>query len=283
MHSQSPNLEAHIITNHRQSHFAPAFLFLSRERRRALETLYAVCRTVDDAVDEGRSDAVAYLAAWRNVFTERDAHAVESFGQKALAVRFLEAAERYDIPLNAMVDLIDKGVSVDLKQNRFETPMDTEAYCYGVAGTVGLACLPIFGVPVNEAKNYAVRLGIAIQWTNALRDVGVDAKLGRIYLPLEHLGQFGYTEADVFARRNSPNFQALMQHEYEVALGHYRRADELLPAAWKKTLLPARIMTAIYLRLLKKLKSRQFPVFEQKIRLNLFEKVGAVCSALKNN
>src|SRR5436190_20223824 len=150
MHSQSPNLEVGIITNHRQSHFAPAFWFLSRESRRALEILYAVCRTLDDAVDVGVKDAALFLAAWRHVFLEKDPQAVKVFQQTALATEFLEAAERFGIPLNAMIDLIDKGVSVDLQQNRFRTPMDTEAYCYGVAGTVGLACLPIFGVPVNE-------------------------------------------------------------------------------------------------------------------------------------
>lgn len=280
MHSQSQNLEVEIVTKHRQSHFSPAFWFLSRDRRRALETLYAVCRALDDAVDEGRSNARAFLDGWRRVFGEKDPHAVEEFGQLTLATAFLEAADRYEIPLSAMTDLIDKGVSADLAKNRFQTPMETEAYCYGVASTVGLACLPIFGVPVAEAKAYAVRLGIAVQWTNILRDVGVDAKMGRIYLPLDHLEQFGYTEAELNARKYSANLQALLQHEYDVAVSHYQRANELLPSAWKKTLLPARIITAIYVRLLNKLKAQGFPVLERKIRLNFFEKIGAVWTAL---
>src|SRR6185503_15651496 len=101
----------------------------------------------------------------------------------------------------------DRGVAVDLSQNRFQTPLELEGYCYGVAGTVGLACLPIFGVPVEEGKNFALRLGIAIQWINTIRDVGVDAKMGRIYLPLDHLDQFGYTEADLFNAMESPRLK----------------------------------------------------------------------------
>src|SRR4051812_13023226 len=89
MHSRSPNLESAIATSHRQSNFAPAFLFLTRERRKALETLYAVCRTLDDAVDVGAQDPPGFLNAWRQVFVERDARAVEALGQAELAATFL--------------------------------------------------------------------------------------------------------------------------------------------------------------------------------------------------
>lgn len=280
MHSQTHNLEFQVANKHRQSHFAPAFLFLSAERRQALKTLYAVCRTLDDAVDVGIPDKEGFLAAWKQVFESQESNAVDPFGQRGLATDFLEAADKFGIPLSAMVELIDKGVAVDLKQNRFQTAMDTEAYCYGVAGTVGLACLPIFGVPAGEAKLFAIRLGIAVQWTNIIRDVGVDAAAGRIYLPLDHLELFGYTEQDLLSRKNSSTFQALMHHEYAVAQDHYLRALELMPRFWAKPLLPARIMGGIYARLLEKIKSRDFPVFESKVRLNFMEKIGAVLSVL---
>jgi 15-cis-phytoene synthase len=183
--------------------------------------------------------------------------------------------------MNAMMDLIDKGVSQDLSVNRYQTAMDLETYCYGVAGTVGIACLPIFGVPVDQGRNFAIRLGIAVQWTNVIRDVGVDAKMGRIYLPLEQLERFGYTENELFESKNSPNFQALMAYEYDVAKSHYKRARDLFPAAWKSKLLPARIMGAIYERMLEKIKNRAYPVLQEKIRLNLFEKGLAVAKAIR--
>ncbi len=266
---------------HRQSHFSPAFFFLSRERRKGLETLYAVCRVLDDAVDTNQKEPAVYLSAWRRVFTDKDAAGLTPFGHKDLAEKFLETAEKFQIPLDAMTELIDKGVAVDLKVSRFQTPMDLEGYCYGVAGTVGLACLPIFGVPVGEARNYAIRLGVAVQWTNVLRDAGVDAQVGRIYLPLDHLEQFGYTEGELFARKNSSNFKALLAYEYDVAKSHYRRAKELLPARWKSELLPARIMGTIYERLLDKLKQRDFEVYRSKIRLNFVEKGLSVLKAVR--
>ncbi len=272
---------ATLATVHRQSHFSPAFFFLSRERKEGLQTLYAVARLIDDAVDTGQANPEIYLDAWRSVFKERDASQLGAFGHQPLAEKFLETADRFQIPLEVMRDLIDKGVAIDLKVNRFQTAMDLEAYCYGVAGTIGLACLPIFGVPVAEGRNFAIRLGTAIQWTNTLRDVGVDAKMGRIYLPLDHLEQFGYTENELFAFKNSSNFQALLTYEWGVAKSHYKRAAELMPAQWKSELLPARIMWSIYEQLLDKLKSRGFPVIHKKIRLNFLEKGWAVYRAVR--
>jgi phytoene synthase len=167
-----------LLNSYKTSHFAPAFLFLSAERRRALKLLYAVCRTLDDAADQGRADAAQYLEAWKKAFVSDDAEAVASFGQKELAREFLETVRRYDMPKHALIDLIDRGVALDLSPQRFQTPFDTENYCYGVAGMVGFLCLPLFGVPWQEAKDFAIRLGIAVQWTNLVRDVGADAKMG---------------------------------------------------------------------------------------------------------
>lgn len=189
--------------------------------------------------------------------------------------------KKYDIPIFSILDLIDKGVRVDLEKNRFQTPMDTESYCYGVAGTVGIACLPIFGVPWEQAKNFAVRLGIAIQWTNIVRDVGADAAMGRIYLPLDHLENFGCSENDVLSQKNTPEFERLMAYEGTVALSHYKRADELLPGEWNKQLLPARVMEKIYLKLLEKLSAQRYPVLTKRISLNIFEKARATLGALK--
>lgn len=265
-----------MVNSHRQSHFAPAFFFLTSERRKALEILYEVCRVLDDAVDVGQASPQEYLNAWKKVFSEGKSELLIPFGHRELAEKFLEVAASYKIPMSVMLDLIEKGVEVDLTQNRFETPMDTERYCYGVAGTVGLACLPIFGVPLELHQHFAIRLGIAIQWINIIRDVGIDAKMGRIYLPLEHLQLFGYTEQDLFNERTSSNFLDLMAYEAKVARSHYRRAMDLFPNEWKKQLRPARIMGQIYFDLLSKCERSHFSVFNKKIRLHFFEKMMSV-------
>ncbi|OVE75647.1 hypothetical protein BVX98_07225, partial [bacterium F11] len=117
---------------YRQSHFAPAFVFLPAERRQALKVLYAVCRILDDAVDkEDRGSPLPFLEAWRNVFEKKEAYFVKEFGYLDLAKQYLFISEQFQIPPFAMIDLIEKGVSVDLEKNRFQTPMETEAYCYG--------------------------------------------------------------------------------------------------------------------------------------------------------
>jgi len=266
---------------YKKSHFAPAFFFLPKDRREALKTLYAVCRVLDDAVDESYEDPVGFLAAWRDVFEKAEAQFVKKYGCFDLAEKFLHFAKKYDIPSFAMIHLIDQGVSVDLKHSRFQTPLDTEGYCYGVAGTVGIACLPLFGVPVQEAKEFAIRLGITVQWINSIRDVGVDAKMGRIYLPLDHLDQFEYTTVDLMAGRENPQFFDLMAFEAKIARSHYKRAEELMPQKWKNELKPARIMGQIYLRLLEKIEKENFPVIKKKITLNLWQKAAATIKEIK--
>lgn len=266
-----------------ESHFAPAFFFLPAERRRALNSLYAVFRVLDDAVDNNeQSDPKTYLKAWEDVFTMKSTEPVQSYGQGRLATDILDTLQKYDIPTFSLLDFIRLGVAQDLEKKRFETPMDTERYCYGVAGTVGIACLPVFGVPWAEAKEFATRLGIAVQWVNTVRDVGLDAEMGRIYLPQEHLQRFSIKEEDILSRRSSPAFVDLMRFEADVARSHYQRAEELMPAQWERQLLPARIMGTIYRKLLAKIEKRKYPVLTEKIRLNIFEKGAATLAALKN-
>ncbi len=256
----------------RSSHFAPAFFFLDRSHRRALQTLYAFFRVLDDAVDAPREDPRPILAAWRTALTEHRAGAVQSWGQEALAEDLLAVIRSFGVPEFALLDFIDKGVTEDIIPHRYQTPMDTEAYCYGVAGTVGIACLPLFGVPWAEAKDFAVRLGIAVQWINLVRDIAVDARMGRIYLPRDHWEACGCEEADILQSRPTPALQRLLELEGSVARSHYRRAMELLPPVWKKALRPARIMGHIYLSLLDKITKRGYPVLTERVSLTFWEK-----------
>jgi len=249
-----------------KSHFAPAFILLPAERRRALQHLYSIFRLLDDIVDlQTPEKARGCVAAWREFFATLQPQGLASYGYEKEAADMLLVSKKYDIPMFSFVDFVDKGLAIDLSQNRFETPMDTESYCYGVAGTVGVACLPIFGVPWQEAKDYAVRLGIGVQWINIVRDVAVDAQMGRIYLPLDHLEKFGCAESDLLTGKRSAEFDALIRYEAEVARSHYRRAEELLPAQWREALKPARVMGEIYMKLLAKIEKHHYAVLEERI------------------
>lgn len=270
--SETATIQMNWKNTYKSSNFAPAFLFLTPERRRALKILYAVCRVLDDAVDLGRDEPETFLAAWKSVFENEEARPLKKFGQYELALEFIAVAKLYKLPLHAMIDLIDKGVAVDLKQNRFQTAMDMESYFYGVAGTVGLACLPIFGVPWNEGKDFAIRLGITVQWINAIRDMGTDAKINRIYFAQDHLEQFKVSERSILEGKATENFNRFIAYEAKLARQNYARALELEPPHWRKELRPARMMGQIYMALLDKIEKNAFPVLHKRIKLNIWDK-----------
>src|SRR5882672_4037814 len=123
------------LNAYQSSHFAPAFFFMSGPRREALKVLYKVCRVLDDAVDLNQGDPQALLNGWRQFLISKNPDDVAQFGHRGLAEKFVKVAENYGVPYYAISDLIDKGVAEDLVKNRFQTPMDLERYCYGVAGT----------------------------------------------------------------------------------------------------------------------------------------------------
>jgi len=245
--------------------------------------MYSVFRLLDDIVDlQAPAKARAEVADWRSFFDTLDPSKLNILQHREKAMSLVLVVKKYEIQTFSFIDFIDKGLNVDLEKNRFETPMETESYCYGVAGTVGIACLPIFGVPWQEAKDYAVRLGIGVQWINIIRDVAVDARMGRIYLPTDHLEKFECNETDILEGRSSPAFLDLIRYETEVARSHFRRANELLPNEWRNLLKPARIMGEIYMKLLAKIEKHHYAVLNKRIRLNLFEKAAAAWSALRS-
>jgi len=264
-----------------QSHFAPAFFFLSKPRRRALQILYAVCRVLDDAVDKKNKAPVNFLLAWKEAFIQKNPDILIPFHYEALAKDFMAIAEEFRIPLWIFDDFLEKGVKVDLLDKEFVTQAETEDYCYGVAGTVGLACLPIFGVPLEEGRQFAVQLGTAVQWVNLIRDVGTDAKMGRCYFPQDHLAYFGLSKQSILEGKAGDPFFELMIYEAGLAKTFFGKAQNLLPKAWWKELLPARLMGGIYWRLLKKIEKQGFPTIEKKVKLSFAEKGLAVFNELR--
>jgi len=263
------------ITRRSRSNFYYAFLALPRARREALYAVYAFCRTVDDVADLGAERGVApglqrrELRRWR----EDVARCYEPAAMPAhpIAQRLRAAVERFPIPRAALEAIID-GVEMDLNRAVYETAEDLYPYCYRVAGAVGLCCIEIFGYTDPRARDYAIHLGTALQLTNILRDVGADARAGRVYLPQEDLRKFGVTDDDLRTGRYTDRFVDLMTHEAARARRFYRLADESFPAADARSLVAAEIMGRTYAALLDEIEARRFRVFGARIALPVAKK-----------
>ena len=254
-----------------RSNFLYAFLCLPRRQREAIYAAYAFCRIVDDAVDLGsdREQQRRELDRWR-----REIARVYDGAPEHPAGQRLQAAVRvFPIPRQALLDVI-AGVEMDLEHATYETFDDLYPYCYRVASAVGLCCIEIFGYRDLRARDYAVDLGVALQLTNIMRDVGPDAQAGRVYLPQEDLRQFGVTAEDLAAGRYTPEFVRLMEHEAARAHAYYRRAWAALPKADAHTLFAAEIMGRTYFALLTLMERRRFRVFGERVSVPTPRKLG---------
>jgi phytoene synthase len=232
------------------SSFYYSFMFLPPERRRAITALYAFCREVDDVVDECRDASVARtkLNWWREEVLRLESGAPQHPVTLALAPHM----ERFSMRCSQLREVI-AGMEMDLNQNRY---LDFEAlnlYCYRVAGVVGILAASIFGATQPKTLRYAEKLGLAFQLTNIIRDVGEDARLGRIYLPISDLRQFGVSEADILACKHSESFVELMRVQRDRALAAYREALALLPSVDSRSQRPGLIMASIYATLLEEI------------------------------
>jgi phytoene synthase len=251
------------------SSFYYSFLFLPAERRRAITALYAFCREVDDVVDETQDAQLAAtkLAWWRsevaNLFAGSPQHPVS----RALAP-FLGT---YSLDKEKLLDIVD-GMEMDLTQSRYLDWTGLERYCYRVAGAVGLLAAGIFGYRDPRTLEYARNLGLAFQLTNIIRDVGEDARKNRIYLPMEDLKTFEVPAADILNARQTPQFEALMQHQAARAKRYYAEAFAALPAGDRKSQRAGLIMAAIYRALLDEIERDGFRVLSTRTSLTPLRK-----------
>ena len=261
------------LTRRSRSNFYYAFLALPRPRREALYAVYAFCRTVDDIADDVGANPEAQrgaLAEWRD--DVRRCYEPAGEPRHPIARRLALAVQRYPIPRTALHAIIE-GVEMDLDRPTYETAADLYPYCYRVASAVGLCCIEIFGYTDPRARDYAVNLGVALQLTNIIRDVGADARVGRVYVPQEDLAGFGVTVDDLRASRYGPPFVALMRHQAARAREYYARATETFPVADARALVPAEIMGRIYRALLEEIEARQFHVFADRVTVAAHRKV----------
>ncbi len=252
------------------SSFYYSFLFLPPERRRAITALYAFCREVDDAVDEPSdpSAARAALAWWRvevaQLFAGNPQHPVT----RALA----PTTGPFGITQARLNEIMD-GMEMDLNQNRYLDFAGLQLYCHRVAGVVGALAAAIFGYRNPKTVDYAERLGLAFQLTNIIRDVGEDARNGRIYLPMDELKRFGVSAADILNARQTENFTRLMHFQTERAARCYDEALALLPPEDRRAQRPGLMMAAIYRALLREIASDGYQVLKQRVALTPVRKL----------
>ena len=252
------------------SSFHYSFRLLDPERRAAITALYAFCREVDDAVDEVSQPDVARvkLAWWR---TEID-RVYTGTPQHPVAQALAPVVRRYALPERHLQAVID-GMQMDLDQLRYLDFSELERYCDRVAGVVGLMSAEIFGYEDPTTREYARDLGIAFQLTNIVRDVGEDARRGRIYLPQDDLARFGVAPADVLRGRPSDAFVALMTFEGERARNWYDRALAKLPRRERRAQRAGLAMAAIYRTLLDEIARDGYRVLERRIALTPLRKL----------
>ncbi|MBD8531851.1 MULTISPECIES: presqualene diphosphate synthase HpnD [unclassified Massilia] len=252
------------------SSFYYSFLFLPPERRRATTALYAFCREVDDTVDDATDASLARikLAWWRTevstMYKGTPTHPVTQALKPHLDVYHLEEQH-----LQAIID----GMEMDLDQSRYLDYPGLRKYCWHVAGVVGILSASIFGFSNPQTLQYAEKLGLAFQLTNIIRDVGEDARKGRIYLPVNELQQFGVTAADLLNARHSDKFEALMRFQVERAQAMYDEALALLPKEDRRAQRPGLMMAAIYRTLLDEIARDNFHVLNQRISLTPLRKL----------
>ena len=252
------------------SSFYYSFLFLPPPRRRAITALYAFCREVDDVVDEVSDPAVASakLAWWRRevalIFAGQPSHPV------ALALHRI--VREFDLPEAHFQTVID-GMAMDLAQQRFLDFPALELYCHRVAGVVGLMSAEIFGYVDPATKGYARDLGVAFQLTNIIRDVGEDARRGRIYLPQDELQRFGVSPSALLRSEYSSEFRHLMRFQAQRAQTWYERALAQLPERDRKAQRTGLIMAAIYRTLLDEIARDGYKVLDRRTSLTPLRKL----------
>ena len=248
----------------RATSFYYSFLALPAAKRNAIIAVWDFCRAVDDAVDEpGDRDPVHAIGQWRDelarVYDGREPRTPEGR-------HLVPHVGNFSLPRSAFEDLID-GVEMDLTHSRYETFEALYEYCWRVASTVGLVCVEIFGYTQPATREYAVALGVALQLTNIIRDVGSDLARDRIYLPQSDLARFGCTDDDLRAGVVTPHVRALLAFECSRAREYYVRADALLPKQDRRSLVAAEIMGGIYRGILARIERADYDVFSRTIRV----------------
>lgn len=246
--------------------FYYAFIFLPRDRRRGIQSLYAFLRAGDDAVDSESADKTELLSKVKN----RLDLCYKGYFSDNLTLALAHAIRKFNFPREHFYDMF-LGLKADLTLKRYETFSELQQYCYRVASTVGLLCLKIFDADTREARIYAENLGIGMQLTNILRDLKEDFGRDRIYLPAEDLRKFGLDDSGMFSQDNQHKLRKLVLWEAERADSFYETASREFPKDLRRRLIAASIMGRIYQTILQRIKTAKY--HDERIELSRREKL----------
>jgi phytoene synthase len=265
------------ITAAHSKSFHLATRLLPEEKRSAVRALYAFCRTVDDLVDESsRRDRESGLEYWRRISETATAP-----DDDAVAAAWADTLSRYQIPRHYALQLID-GVARDLRQARYASFDDLSTYCYGVASTVGLMSMYIVGFRSEAAIPYAIKLGVALQMTNILRDVGEDFRSGRIYLPQDELSSFGIEESLFRSGRVTGNWREFMRFQLERARQLYAESRPGIKMLEREGQLAIATASSLYEGILDVIESNDYDVFSRRASLGAWGKLSRLPALLWN-
>jgi phytoene synthase len=272
------------IAKHHAKTFYLATLFLPKRQQNPIFAMYALLRTVDDLVDLAedklsngqltRDEINISIADWKTRLHEcyEGKHRNDP-----ILTAWQDTLRHYVIPIELPLDLID-GVAMDIDFETFETFDELYVYCYKVASVVGLMTAEIFGYSDKKALQHAIDLGIAMQLTNILRDIGEDVDRGRIYLPLEDLRAFHYTPEEFMKKKMNDNFIKLMKFQIDRARKYYRSADIGIPMLEKNSRLAVGISSRNYSDILKAIEQNEYDVFTRRAYRSLYQKMSTLPS-----
>lgn len=276
------------VTRRHAKSFYFAAKFLPRKKQKPICALYALCRHIDDEIDESgirnEAEAIRAVENWKTKLNEvfsgakfpsqKDAKLgeLQTEDQSYVLEAWRDLLKTYKIPQNLPLELI-KGVLMDTHVKRFEKFEDLYVYCFRVASTVGLMSTEIFGYTEQKTLEYAEALGIAMQLTNILRDVKEDARMGRIYLPQEDLRRFDVSEKQIFAAQSNENFVELMKFQITRARKFYKKAEQGIPLLEKDTRFTVLLACRLYAKILDKIEQQNYNVFTRRAHTNFSQKI----------
>jgi len=274
--------EAQAITKKYAKTFYLASLLLSKEKRNAAYSVYAVCRISDETVDNFKTankigDLSKLKERINGVFNGHN------FQDNILSA-FKETIDKYNIPKEYFDELMD-GMLLDLNQTRYNTFGDLNHYCYKVAGVIGLIMLKIFGYADSRAQEYAIKIGVAMQLTNIIRDIKEDSLRGRIYLPQDEMREFGVTESDITQGKINENLKSLLKYQLNRAKDYYKSGEQGINLITdKRSRFVALIMKEMYAGILSEVEKNNYNIFSKRAHLNLPKKLLIVFKeALRRN
>lgn len=257
----------------KRSSFKTAFFFLSSKKKKALSAVYDFARYADDIVDENMETPEKKLLELKI-----ELESLYNNQSSELPKNLKQAIDNFHLKQIHFLDIIG-GVSKDLEVVRYKSFDDLKKYMHGVACSVGLICIDIFGHKNSDTEEYAVKLGYAVQLTNIVRDFWQDAKINRIYIAKEDLDKFDINEDEILLLKDSQKIKKLLNCYFTMSEFYYQQALKTLPKEDKRKMLPAQVILYVYRKLLHKIKKSDFDILNKKIKLTFSEKLKAVWKA----